>query len=145
MTTPQEFNPTAPTVAQPEPHPQPEEATVPAAVALETEAEQLPDGYARVPLGEHATVRALTPNKWRASHLRCLNGGDLDAMAVGIDDDASGTFRPGILHDDDVQVWFDVDPTQDEINAFFEDLTAAGESLGKSNGRGRSTRRTTRR
>lgn len=157
MTTPhvpQSIPPVQQPVQAPVPQhdPQPEAAyTPPPAQALEAEvdAEQhedfVPDGYVRVPLGETATVRALVPPRWRASHLRCLNRGDLDAMATGTDDDPSGEFRPGVLHDDDVPVWFDVDPTQDEITAWFEALSQAGEALGKSGGRSRSMNRTRRR
>lgn len=131
---------TAPVQVEPQPEP-----AVPAAVALEAEVEQLPDGYVRVPLGETETVRTLVPSRWRASHLRCLHQGNLDAMAVGTDDDPSGKFRPGILHEDDVEVWYDVDPTQEEIDNWFRALTDAGESVKKSSGRGRSTRSTPRR
>lgn len=116
-----------------------------AEVAAEEHPEVVPDGYVRVPLGADVTVRALMPSKWRASHLRCLNRGDLDAMATGTDDDPSGEFRPGVLHEEDVAVWFDVDPTQDEIAAWFDALSQAGEALGKSSGRSRSMNRTRRR
>lgn len=160
MTTPVPPTPYVPQQPTPAPvppqqvahDPQPEAAYAPSpaqALEAEVDAEQhedvVPDGYVRVPLGDGATVRALVPPRWRASHLRCLNRGDLDAMATGTDDDPSGRFRPGILHEDDVATWFDTDPTQDEINAWFEALTEAGEALGKSSGRSRSTNRTRRR
>ncbi|MEW2575373.1 hypothetical protein [Streptomyces syringium] len=79
-------------------------------------------------------VRVLPAQRWRASHLRALNSGDLDA------------FAEGVLYADDVSVWYEVDPMQDEIGAWVREVAeAGGEGLGKSSGRTASSRSMARR
>lgn len=79
-------------------------------------------------------VRTLPSQRWRASTLRALNSGDLDR------------FAEGVLHPDDVDAWYDGDPTQDEIGAWVAQVAeAGGESLGKSSGRSGSSKGTRKR
>ncbi|MEU5424237.1 hypothetical protein AB0H73_01320 [Streptomyces olivoreticuli] len=79
-------------------------------------------GYVTVELAGFQ-VRALPSQRWRASTLRALNSGDLDR------------FAEGVLHPDDVDAWYDGDPTQDEIGAWVAQVAeAGGETLGKSSG-----------
>ncbi|WP_367129921.1 MULTISPECIES: hypothetical protein [Streptomyces] len=79
-------------------------------------------------------VRALPSQRWRASHLRALNAGNLDA------------FAEGVLHPDDLDAWYEGDPTQDEIGEWVAQVAeAGGESLGKSSGRPRSSKTTRKR
>ncbi|GAA0423873.1 hypothetical protein [Streptomyces luteireticuli] len=79
-------------------------------------------GYVTVELSGFP-VRTLPTQRWRASHLRALNTGDLDAFAVGV------------LHPDDLDAWYEGDPTQDDIGAWVTAVAeAGGEPLGKSAG-----------
>ncbi|MEU2867748.1 hypothetical protein ABZ769_00860 [Streptomyces olivoreticuli] len=79
-------------------------------------------------------VRALPSQRWRASTLRALNSGDLDR------------FAEGVLHPDDVDAWYDGDPTQDEIGVWVAQVAeAGGETLGKSSGRTGSSKSTRKR
>ncbi|WP_394436302.1 hypothetical protein [Streptomyces sp. SGAir0957] len=101
-----------------------------AAHAQEAEAE-LDGGYVTVPLagfdGVTKDVRVVPPNKWRASAMRCLRTGDLDG------------FMELVLHEDDFEIYEELDPDQDSFAKFTEDAaTAAGDSMGKSGGRSRS-------
>ncbi|MCA6090944.1 hypothetical protein LE181_01985 [Streptomyces sp. SCA3-4] len=80
-------------------------------------------GYVPVELAGYP-VRALPSQRWRASHLRALNAGDLDR------------FAESVLHPDDVDAWYEGDPTQDEIGEWVARVAeASGEALGKSSGR----------
>lgn len=80
------------------------------------------------------TLRVKPIGKWRPSYMRALRLSDFDAWAEGV------------LHPDDVQTFIDADATFDEINAFVGDAAqAAGEPVGKSNGRARSSRSTRKR
>ncbi len=106
------------------------DAAAPGAAGQEIDAA---DGYVHVDLAGRA-VRVLPAQRWRASHLRALNSGDLDA------------FAEGVLYPDDVAVWYEADPTQDEIGAWVRAVAeAGGEALGKSSGRITSSRSTARR
>jgi hypothetical protein len=79
-------------------------------------------------------VRVVPATAWRMSWQRKLRQGDFDA------------FVEEILHPDDVDIYFDADPTAAEFNQFMEDCgELGGESLGKSSGPSRSSRRTRRR
>ncbi|MEU3355276.1 hypothetical protein [Streptomyces sp. NPDC037389] len=105
-------------------------AVAPGTTGQETDAV---DGYVPADLAGR-TVRVLPAQRWRASHLRALNSGDLDA------------FAEGVLYPGDVAIWYEVDPTQDEIGAWVRAVAeAGGEALGKSSGRTTSSRSTARR
>ena len=108
------------------------------AKAQETEAELEDDGYVLVPLagydGVTKDVRTLPAGKWRASALRALMTGDLDG------------FMERVLHDDDYDVYLDLDPDNDAIGRFAQAAAeAGGEDLGKSGGRSRPSRSTRKR
>ncbi|MFE0353580.1 hypothetical protein ACFYY9_26540 [Streptomyces nigra] len=108
-----------------------------AARAQETEADT-EDGYLTVPLagydGVTKDVRVLPANRWRASALRAMNRGDIDG------------FMEAVLHDDDYEVFEELDPDTDGISRFAEDVSrASGEALGKSSGPSRSSRSTQKR
>lgn len=109
-----------------------------AAAAQEAEAEQELDPYVPVPLagfdGVTKDVRTLPAGRWRASALRALNGGDMD------------TFMGLVLHEDDVEIYEDLDPDMEAIGHFAEAASrAGGEDLGKSGGPRASSRSTRRR
>ncbi|MEU0937572.1 hypothetical protein [Embleya sp. NPDC005971] len=112
------------------------EGASPAALAQEVEALN-PTGYLRTELagtvdGETVVheVVALMPGKWKASTMRVLQQGDMDA------------FMAAILTPDSLDAYFDLDPDQDQIGDFMADLSAkAGESVGKSGGRRKSVTR----
>jgi hypothetical protein len=107
-----------------------EEAEVSAADAQETEAE---GHYVTASLcGEELQI--IPPGAWRQSWHRLLNRGQFDE------------FAELVLHPDDVDAYFDIDPTNDEFNDFVTDAASqSGESLGKSRGPARSSKRTRRR
>lgn len=71
---------------------------------------------------------------WRQSSMRKLKLGDMDA------------FMADILSPDSYDLYLDLDPTNDDINAFMEEAGAvSGESLGKSGGPNGSPRNTRKR
>ena len=112
-------------------------AQIEAATAQENEAEQ-DDGYVTVPLagydGVTKDVRCVPSGRWRASTLRALNGGDIDA------------FMAANLHPDDYEIFEDLDPDMDSFGKFAADVgRASGEPVGKSSGRSRSGSSTRRR
>ncbi|MFF1417633.1 hypothetical protein [Streptomyces sp. NPDC058280] len=79
-------------------------------------------------------LRIKPVNLWRPSYLRALRQADYDAWAAGV------------LHEDDVQAFVDLDATFDEINEFTsEAMESAGEAPGKSGGRSKSSTRTRKR
>jgi hypothetical protein len=89
--------------------------------------------YVTVPI-RGTEVRVKPQLKWRMSHMRCLNQGDLDGWAEGV------------IHPDDVDKFFDLDPEMEEFREFSEEAARlAGDSLGKSSGRSRSSKPTRRR
>ncbi|WPO70197.1 hypothetical protein [Streptomyces sp. KN37] len=105
-----------------------------AAAAQEREAE-VGDDYVTVPLagydGVTKDIRTLPANRWRASALRCLRQGDIDG------------FMTLVLHEDDYEIYEDLDPDQDGIGHFAEAAArAGGDDLGKSGGSSRSGRST---
>lgn len=111
-----------------------------AAKAQETEADhsEQPDPYVTVPLagydGVTKDVRALPATKWRASAFRAMNSGNMDG------------FMALVLHEDDYDIYEDLDPDSEGIGHFAEKCAeASGESLGKSSGPSRSGRSTRRR
>ncbi|WP_309049129.1 hypothetical protein [Streptomyces sp.] len=108
-----------------------------AAAAQEAEAEA-GDGYVTVPLagfdGVTKDVRTLPATRWRASAIRALNQGDMDG------------FFERVLHEDDYELYEELDPTAEGIGHFAEAASrAGGDDLGKSSGSSRSGRSTRRR
>lgn len=109
-----------------------------AAEAQEAEAELEDDGYVTVPLagydGVTKDVRCIPSGKWRSSTIRALNGGDIDA------------FMKACLHEDDYEIYLDLDPDMERFGKFTGDVAdASGEALGKSSGPRGSSRSTRRR
>ncbi|MEV7250766.1 hypothetical protein [Streptomyces cyaneofuscatus] len=79
-------------------------------------------------------LRVKPANQWRPSYMRALRQGDYDTWAAGV------------LHEDDVQTFIDLDPTFDEINEFTSAaMETTGDTAGKSSGRARSSRSTRKR
>jgi hypothetical protein len=79
-------------------------------------------------------IQIIPPAAWRTSWQRMLNEGNLDG------------FAQKIFHPDDYELYLELDPTIFEFMTFVEDAaTRSGESLGKSDGPGPSSRRTRRR
>jgi hypothetical protein len=79
-------------------------------------------------------LQVIPPGSWRQSWQRLLNAGQVDA------------FAEQVIHPDDLELFFEIDPTNAELGVFIEEASRqAGESLGKSRGPGRSSRRTRRR
>ncbi|MDX2575896.1 hypothetical protein PV332_10430 [Streptomyces scabiei] len=82
--------------------------------------------------GSELRVKAV--NHWRPSYMRALRTSDFETWAAGV------------LHEDDVQTFIDLDATFEEINTFVGDaMESAGEEPGKSSGRARSSTRTRKR
>lgn len=80
------------------------------------------------------TLRVKSINKWRPSYMRALRVTDFDTWAAGV------------LHEDDVQTFIDLDATFEEINSFVGEASqAAGEPVGKPRGRAASSRTTRKR
>lgn len=107
-----------------------------AAEAQETEADDAE--YVTVPLagydGVTKDVRCMPSGRWRASTIRALNQGDVDA------------FMQACLHEDDYDTYLDLDPDMETFGKFTEDVArVSGEALGKSSGRRASSRSTRRR
>lgn len=79
-------------------------------------------------------VRVIPPGAWRQSWMRHLNAGRFDV------------FAEEVIHPDDLDLYDEIDPTNDEFGQFVADAAElAGESMGKSGGPSRSSRRTRRR
>ncbi|MFE9735487.1 hypothetical protein ACFYO9_34090 [Streptomyces sp. NPDC005863] len=101
-----------------------------AAAAQEAEAE----GHFVTALLADEEIRVVPPGAWRQSWQSYLRQGLFEA------------FAEAIVHPEDLELYFEVDPTNDEFEAFVEDAMArSGESQGKSRGPNRSTRRTRKR
>ncbi|MFE2973388.1 hypothetical protein [Streptomyces sp. NPDC059258] len=91
--------------------------------------------------GRHITVdlcgepvRAVPNGAWPVSAQRKLREGNLDG------------FMAAVLHEDDYELYEELDPTLDEFNQFVEDVSdLSGEPQGKSRGPNGSSRRTRRR
>ncbi|MFJ4637617.1 hypothetical protein ACIP69_18585 [Streptomyces hygroscopicus] len=106
------------------------------AKAQENEADG--EEYVTVPLagfdGVTKDVRALPNTRWRSSALRALNQGDFDG------------FFALVLHEDDYELFEELDPTAEGIGGFAEAVVrASGEALGKSSGQRPSSRSTRKR
>lgn len=91
--------------------------------------------------GHHITVelcgepvRVVPSGAWRSSAQRKLRVGDLDG------------FMSAVLHEDDYDLYEDLDPTQAEFVQFVDDANElSGEPRGKRRGPQQSSRRTRRR
>lgn len=71
---------------------------------------------------------------WRQSAMRKLRVGEMDG------------FLEDVLSPDSYELYLELDPTNDDLNSFMEEVSAgSGESVGKSSGRGPSSRSTRRR
>lgn len=89
--------------------------------------------YVAVPVGDTET-RVKPQRDWRMSDMRLLNAGDLDGWAESV------------IHEDDLDAFLELDITMGEFQQFAEDAARlAGDGLGKSSGRSRSSRGTRRR
>ena len=87
-------------------------------------------GYVGASLDGHL-IRIVPPSMWRQSWQRMLR--------QGLNDE----FAELAIHPDDLDQFFEIDPTNDEISQFINDAgELAGEGLGKSRGPNRSSRRT---
>ncbi len=105
------------------------ETTTPAE-AQEIEATE---GYSTAELAG-VTLRVKDASQWRPSYMRALRQSDFDTWAAGV------------LHEDDVQTFVELDATFEEIGAFVADAAeGAGEPVGKSSGRAKSSTRTRKR
>ncbi|MFF0736910.1 hypothetical protein ACFYVK_35515 [Streptomyces chartreusis] len=106
-----------------------EEAEVSAAEAQEIEV----DGYVTATLcGED--LRIMPPSAWRASWATYLGRGQVAA------------FVELTVHPDDLELFWEIDPTNAEFGEFIDDATQQdGESPGNSRGPATSPRRTRRR
>jgi hypothetical protein len=104
----------------------PQEALTPSQAQ---EAEAVGD-YVTVPVGDTGVeVRILPQGQWRMSHMRLLNTGDLEGWAECV------------IHEDDIDVFVDLDLTLDEFQDFsLAAAKASGDDMGKSRGRSRSSR-----
>ena len=94
--------------------------------------------YVTVPLAGHdgvvKDVRCVPSGRWRASAIRALNQGDIDA------------FMQTNLHEDDYDIYVDLDPDMDAFGHFAAEVARrSGESVGKSSGPSRSGRNMRRR
>ncbi|MFD9150592.1 hypothetical protein [Streptomyces diastaticus] len=94
--------------------------------------------FVTVPLagydGVSKDVRARLATRWRASALRALNSGDMDA------------FMELVLHEDDYETYEELDPDMEAITHFANAVgEASGEALGKSSGPRPSSRSTRKR
>ncbi|MBT2412638.1 hypothetical protein J7I94_19080 [Streptomyces sp. ISL-12] len=79
-------------------------------------------------------LRVKSQLHWRPSHMRALRGSDFETWAAGV------------LHEDDVETFIDLDATFGEIFQFVSDAAeAVGEPVGKSTARARSSRTTRKR
>lgn len=86
--------------------------------------------YVPVPVSG-VEVRVKPQIDWRMSDLRALNAGDFDA------------FAESVIHPDDLETFLDQDLTMGEFRAFSEECARrAGDSLGKSSPRSRSSKPT---
>lgn len=79
-------------------------------------------------------VRVIPPGAWRLSWQRALKNGDFDV------------FASQIMHPDDLDLFDELDPTNDQFGEFVSDAASkSGEALGKSSGPHPSSKRTRKR
>ncbi|MER7908309.1 hypothetical protein [Streptomyces sp. NPDC096068] len=103
---------------------------VPPAEAQEIEAS---GHYVNAPLcGKQLEV--VPAGAWRQSAMRKLRVGEMDG------------FLEDVLSPDSYELYLELDPTNDDLNTFMEEVSSgSGESVGKSSGRGASSRSTRKR
>jgi hypothetical protein len=88
--------------------------------------------YVSVPVNG-IEVRVKPQLDWRMSDMRMLNAADFDG------------FAESVIHADDLDAFLDLDMTLAEFQSFAEEAARrAGDGLGKSSGRSRSSRPTRR-
>ncbi|WP_381801210.1 hypothetical protein [Streptomyces niveus] len=119
----------APAVREPEPADyDDDEVDAAEAQQIEAEGHYVPATLA----GEE--VRVVPPGAWRQSWQVALAQGNFAA------------FAENVMHPDDLDLYWEIDPTNDEFEAFVSEAASrSGESLGKSRGPAPSSRRTRRR
>lgn len=79
-------------------------------------------------------LEVIPSGAWRQSSMRHLRAGNMD------------DFFADVLSPESYELYLDLDPTNDQVNAFLEEAgTASGESVGKSSGPKASPRRTRKR
>ncbi|MFJ7998936.1 hypothetical protein ACIQ7D_17570 [Streptomyces sp. NPDC096310] len=101
-----------------------------AATAQEIEAE---GHYVTAELADEE-IRIVPPGAWRQSWQTALSNANFTF------------FAEQVVHPDDLDLYFEIDPTNDEFEEFVaEAARRGGESLGKSRGPAGSSRRTRRR
>lgn len=107
-----------------------EEDEVDAADAQEIEA----DGHYVTAMLVGEEIRVVPPGAWRQSWQTMLAAAQFNG------------FAKHVVHPDDLELYFEIDPTNDEFEEFVtEAAKRGGESLGKSRGPAPSSRRTRRR
>lgn len=107
-----------------------EDEDVDAADAQEIEAE----GHYVTAMLDGEEIRVVPPGAWKQSWQTALSNGNFTF------------FAEKVVHPEDLDLYFEIDPTNDEFEEFVtEAAKRGGESLGKSRGPGRSSRRTRRR
>lgn len=100
------------------------------AVAQELEAE----GHFVTAMLADEEIRIVPPGAWRQSWQTALSNANFTF------------FAEQVVHPEDLDLYFEIDPTNDEFEAFVaEAARRGGESLGKSRGPAASSRRTRRR
>lgn len=103
---------------------------VDAADAQEVEAE----GHYVTAMLADEEIRVVPPGAWKQSWQTALSNANFTF------------FAEKVVHPDDLDLYFDIDPTNDEFEQFVSEAAKrGGESLGKSRGPVRSSRRTRRR
>lgn len=103
---------------------------VDAAEAQEIEAE----GHYVTAMLDGEEIRVVPPGAWRQSWQTMLAQGQFNG------------FAKHVVHPEDLDLYFEIDPTNDQFEEFVaEAAKRGGESLGKSRGPNRSSRRTRRR
>ncbi|WP_330172946.1 hypothetical protein OG875_04705 [Streptomyces sp. NBC_01498] len=107
-----------------------DEDEVDAAEAQQIEAE----GHFVTAMLADEEIRIVPPGAWRQSWQTALSNAQFTF------------FAEQVVHPDDLDLYFEIDPTNDEFEAFVaEAARRGGESLGKSRGPATSSRRTRRR
>jgi hypothetical protein len=116
-------------LGQPDPHGV-QDLELPEAEKQEVEAA---GEYVLVPAGD-VEVHVKPQRDWRMSDMRMLNAADFDG------------FAESVIHPDDLDTFLDLDMTLAEFQDFAEEAARrAGDGLGKSSGRSRSSKSTRRR